>query len=423
MMNSVYSGEGFALSCPESEKQIIGGLLSHYETAGRYAAQLCAEDFSVAVYAEIFTQLNAILRSGKPFDYALLIGKCTDAACKEAIVDCMECFVSSSTLPEHVKAVKSAAGRRAIKRGVTGILERGDYSEGALRSIIEQQNSGEAHDLQEVNARNLESFVLGLNQPKRVVYTGFPSLDSKLNGIRRGTLFIIGARPSTGKTTFAVNIARHQVQNRRRVFFYSLEMQSDMIFEKYAADVCSIPARKFAENALCGKDVGAVSGLMDALRRGNHLIVVDNQFTIEGICADIYAERPDVVIIDYAQRIRSVKGDRFNSERELINYITSELKIIAKRTSACVILLSQIARTGKEAPRMSDLKESGALEEDGDYIAILHRPYVLDKTDTSHTPEETLLLLDKNKFGPCGCIRLCFNLTYQRFTEAAQGRG
>ena len=405
-----------ALCYPESEKQVIGGLLSKYEEAGKYVAQLCAEDFSDDVDREIFEQLCAILKSGQPFDYALLINRCSAIECKQEIVNCVDCFVSPSTLPEHIKALKTATKKRKIKHAITEIIERGEYSEEELRAIIEQQQGNSTQTITQTNAQNLDRFAASLNKPKDVFYTGFRSLDYKLNGIRRGTLFIIGARPSTGKTTFAVNIARNQIENHRRVFFYSLEMKAEMIFEKYAADVCTIPASSFAANALSEKDIGAVRGLAKALKQRNHLIVSDNQFTIESICADIYAERPDIVIIDYVQRIKSV-NDHFNSERERINYITSELKIAAKRTNACIFLLSQIARTGKDAPRMSDLKESGALEEDGDYIAILHRPYVLDKTDTSHKPEEILLLLDKNKFGKCGGIQMSFNLVYQRFTE------
>lgn len=401
---------------PESEKQVIGGLLSKYEKAGKYVAQLCAEDFSDDVDREIFEQLCAILKSGQPFDYALLINRCSAIECKQEIVNCVDCFVSPSTLPEHIKALKTATKRRKVKQAIMEIIERGDYTEEALRAIIEQQQGSLTQTITQANAQNLDRFAASLNQPKDVIYTGFRLLDFKLNGIRRGTLFIIGARPSTGKTTFAVNIARNQIENHRSVFFYSLEMKAEMIFEKYAADVCNIPARNFTSNTLSAKDIGAVRGLTEALKQGNHLIVSDNQFTIENICADIYAERPEVVIIDYVQRIKSVR-DHFNTERERINYITSELKIAAKRTNACVILLSQIARIGKDAPRMSDLKESGALEEDGDYIAILHRPYVLDKTDKSHSPEETALLLDKNKFGECGAITMSFNLVYQRFTE------
>ena len=408
------------LCYPESEKQVIGGLLSEYEEAGKYAAQLSANDFCNDVYAEIFTQLCAILKSGKPFDYALLVNQCQNEDCKQAIVDCVDCFVSPSTLPEHIKVLKRASKQRTIKCALMELLERGDYSEAALRAIIEQSDSGNANGLTENNAHNIDEFVKMLNQPKDVFYTGFSTLDYKLGGIRRGTLFIIGARPSTGKTTLAVNIARNQIKTRRRVFFYSLEMQADMIFEKYAADVCNIPAERFSRNELSAKDVAAVKNLMYAIKKGNHLIVTDNKFTIEGICADIYTELPDVVIIDYVQRVRSVKGDSFKSERERINYISSELKIAAKRTNSCIILLSQISRTGKDAPRMSDLKESGALEEDGDYVVILHRPFVLDKKDKTNEPEKTILLLDKNKFGKSGSMEYNFDLEHQRFTEIIQ---
>ena len=107
-----------ALCYPESEKQVIGGLLSKYEEAGKYVTQLCAEDFSIDVYREIFEQLCAILKSGQPFDYALLINRCSAIECKQEIVNCVDCFVSPSTLPEHIKALKTATKRRKIKQAI-----------------------------------------------------------------------------------------------------------------------------------------------------------------------------------------------------------------------------------------------------------------------------------------------------------------
>ena len=103
--------------------------------------------------------------------------------------------------------------------------------------------------------------------------------------------------------------------------------------------------------------------------------------------------------------------------RTKIDYISSELKRTAKKTNTCIILLSQLTRNNKEAPTMSDLKESGGLEQDGDYIALLHRPYVLNKSDSSILPTMAQLLLDKNKFGRTGVIDLYFDGSIQRFTE------
>lgn len=405
------------LSYQHSEQQVIGTLLLDKELREKYIDVLGCEDFTDKPMAEIFAQIVAIYKAGGAVDPVLVINACKSHLddAQKIIIEAAESVVSVSTFPEHVNYLKEAARKRRIANRLEELRLNGSYDIAALQAIIDSETAMARYNAADVNAANIDAFVEALNQPKDVLYTGFPLLDEKLGGIRRSTLTVIGARPSTGKTTFALNIARNQIANKRRVLFFSLEMTAAMIFEKYAADVCRIDSRRFTDNRLSARNVGSVKGLMKAIRDGNKLFVVDNVYTIEGITRMIYAEKPDMVFIDYAQRIRSVQ--KHKTERELINLITSELKIAAKRTKTCIVLLSQIARAGKDAPTMSNLKESGALEEDGDYILILHRPFVLDKTDVSVQPGDTELLIDKNKFGSCGAIDLKFILPFQRFEE------
>jgi replicative DNA helicase len=108
---------------------------------------------------------------------------------------------------------------------------------------------------------------------------------------------------------------------------------------------------------------------------------------------------------------------KFVDNRQRIDYISQALKKCAKETKCSFVVLSQITRAGKDAPSMSDLKESGGLEQDSDYIILLHRPYVNDKESGKARPSETKIILDKNKFGNTGVINYNFNGMFQRFTE------
>lgn len=402
----------------DSEAQVIGGLLKE-PTLRKYISSLNADDFSSGVYASLYEKIARLYRE-KTFDYAMIINACEDDQDERAaVVDTVEGFLAVSTFPEHVSIIQKAAQARRIREKINRIIEDGNYSLNALQRIISDEEENKAvSSLEASSSKGISSFVSGLNRDKGAQKTGFSEFDYLLGGIRRGTLFVIGARPSTGKTTFALNIARNLVQAKKKIVFYSLEMQSEMIFEKYAADVCGIENNRFSRNSLTPSEIASVTGLMKSLDSAKRLVVADDRYTIESICSSIREELPDVAVVDYVQRIRSVKD--FKSTRELVNYITSELKITAKQTGVCIILLSQISRGGSDYPRMSDLKESGALEEDGDYIALLHRPFVLDKTG-GEEPEKTLLLLDKNKFGACGSTTMFFNLPFQRFTEVKNG--
>ena len=129
----------------------------------------------------------------------------------------------------------------------------------------------------------------------------------------------------------------------------------------------------------------------------------------------ISEEKPSLAVVDFMQIISAV--GKFENVRSRIDYISSLFKRTAKTTGCVIIVLSQLSRMGKEAPTMSDLKESGGLEQDGDYIALLHRPYVLNKNENECIPEDTQLLLDKNKFGRTGKIDLWFDLKHQKFYE------
>ena len=153
---------------------------------------------------------------------------------------------------------------------------------------------------------------------------------------------------------------------------------------------------------------------LNAIAGAKRLNILDDAYTVEDIARGIAQTKPQLAIVDFIQCIRTTQ--RFQNRRNEIDYISQEFKRLARRYDCHIMVLSQITRSGSEAPRMSDLKESGGLEQDGDYIMMLHRPYVLDK-DASVDPEESYILLDKNKYGRTGKVELRFRGDFQRCTE------
>ena len=401
---------------PDSERQVIGGLIVKSQLFSKYTPTICADDFSDPVLKFIFELINKEWENSKDTDTAIIISRIppNDTETRAELINCAESFISESTFADHIRLIKTAAQHRRIKKGIEDIICEGDFTAHRLNRLTESLESSTSSGIESKSSRNINAFIRELNKPKPVFNTGFKELDNAIGGIRRGTLMVIGARPSTGKTTFAINLAREQLRYKRRVLFFSLEMTAPMIMERYAADVCKIDLWKFSSNRLSPREQSVVENTAKAVDNSKRFLIDQDTSTIEGITSAIYAENPDIVFVDYVQRIRSVRD--FKSERERVNYITSELKTAAKKTNCCVVLLSQITRTGKDAPKMSDLKESGALEEDGDYIVLLHRPYVLDKT-CNEPPENTIVILDKNKFGSCNVSNMNFNLSQQRFEE------
>lgn len=156
---------------------------------------------------------------------------------------------------------------------------------------------------------------------------------------------------------------------------FSLEMTIRMVFDKLVSNICNIHYNIAQSHKLTNKQYELVKTAVESLQTLN---VYDDIYTVEDIVANIYRNKPDVVCIDYIQIIRSKKD--FKDPRTRIDYISQTLKQCAKDTGCVILMLAQVNRLGKDMPRMSDLKESGGLEQDSDYVLLIHRPYVVDKT-------------------------------------------
>ena len=223
----------------------------------------------------------------------------------------------------------------------------------------------------------------------------------------RSTNATIGARPSTGKTTYAINIATYDPS--LKVLFISIEMTARMIYDRIISNKANV---KYNQSVLHLVDFDIAKEIVEHYP---NLMIVDDVSDIEQIEQLIYGEKWDLVFIDYIQIVTSQR--RFSDNRQRIDYISQRLKAAAKKTTSCIISLSQITRGGKDKPTMSDLKESGGLEQDSDYIILLYREYVNNK-ENHIDPKDTIITLDKNKFGNTGELHMDFIGIYQRFVEA-----
>jgi replicative DNA helicase len=162
-----------------------------------------------------------------------------------------------------------------------------------------------------------------IDQPRDTVKTYFPRLDNYTGGLQRGTLTILGARPSVGKTTLALNMTVHLALNGKKVMFFSLEMTTEMIINKLLSSECKIPYTCF-NGKLNKADKDTISGFLSNGALKDNLIIIDNINTIEAICSSVISGKPDVVVIDYVQIVRTMKGFDGNNKRLQIDYISAE---------------------------------------------------------------------------------------------------
>ena len=394
----------------ELEYKIIGSvLLLDEEPRAKILSLIGEEYFSDTSAKEIYTKLTKICKEYPLADYTVLIAA-LDKAEQTSAVSAMSAMISPAiaekSLDDTLNALRELYARRKIKNSVLELSLENEIAPGQLRQLV-----SEAEALTQKEAlSSAEKYLMHYKDPVKLLPTGFKALDDILGGgLMEGTLSTIGARPSTGKTTYAINIAAHNPD--KKIIFFSLEMSARMIYDRLIADVANI------DYGLAGRHLIEFETAKAVVEKYRNLTVIDDVVQAEKIAEIIYCEKPEIVIVDFVQIITS--RNKFVDNRQRIDYISQILKQAAKATGCCIITLSQITRAGKDKPTMSDLKESGGLEQDSDYVLLLHRPYVNDKSNPEADPYETTVTLDKNKFGSTREFKYSFDGKYQRFTELA----
>lgn len=401
----------------DTETAVIGGILIDPQTCAFAFDMLAPQDFESEAAKKVFERLKAMCAAGKVIDGATVMSELAEKPLQQFALTCMESVPSLANFPAYVDVVRKESIKRRmldklqeitytapepddIVRQLSAIIELGDVKEPETMSDWLMQYNADIYNPLDTSSR---------------LYTGFSRLDSVIGGLRKGSLSYIGAAPSTGKTTFAQNIARRIEASGHRVLFFSLEMSRGQIMDKRMADECGIDFKAVDEHKASDEEKHRMSQVVGEVFERKLLEIVDDEYFLENIVAKIIRNKPEMVFVDFLQNIRT--KERFPTRKNQVDYISAEFKRVARLYDCHICVMSQINRLGEQgAPRMSDLKESGNLEADGDVIMLMYRPYVQKKTD-EHSPTETHILLDKNKFGACGAIDFHFEPRFQRFTE------
>lgn len=390
-------------------QQVVIGLIFQYENLNDKIVNVNEEDFETP-FKEIYQNMRLVYNDYGSIDKVKVLSK-LDGDEKIILVRACEFAITPSMIDDYIECLKKESSKRRVANKLNELILVDDCTTANVQKIIDDEESKSDLGTTESKAiANAENFIDELLVEKKLIKTGFESIDLAIHGLERGTLFIIGARPSVGKTTFALNIVRNQMKQNRKSLVFSLEMTANMIYERMMSDILNIDYTNFSRKNALINVVKKIENQMSTLK--DIVLVLDDVYTVENICARIMEVKPDIVVVDFLQNVQTAK--HFNDERMKINHISAELKRTAKKTGTVVIALSQMTRTGKDAPTMSDLRESGVLEQDGDYIMILHRPYVIDKSIGDETTTD--LLFDKNKFGWTGKLQFNFDGRHQRFT-------
>lgn len=361
-----------------------------------------SDNTAARIYEKIINHYNKFPNA----DYSAFF-HCLERSEMETVAVKLEEMMSAEIAEMHVDDTVSLFHENYVQKILkSSVLEIGMSNHVSLSDIAALAQKAES--LSQKRKNSALNYIQNYDKKFEFIPTKFTILDNLLNGgFIKGTLAAVGARPSTGKTTFALNIAAHNPD--KKTLFFSIEMTARMIYDRLVSERANV------DYSLSGLHKIPVDTVKSVLNIYQNLTVIDDMPCAEDISEMILYEKPDFVVIDFIQIVTSRKN--FPDIRQRIDYISNLLKLTAKKTNCCILILSQLTRAGKEKPTMSDLKESGGLEQDSDYVILIHRPYVLDKKNPEFSPEQTDVILDKNKFGSTKELPYQFEGKYQRFSE------
>ncbi|MBI5975181.1 DnaB helicase C-terminal domain-containing protein [Staphylococcus canis] len=259
------------------------------------------------------------------------------------------------------------------------------------------------------------------DKPKEMIKTGYPLLDYKIHGYERGQLNVIAARPSMGKTGFALQTLWNIAKQGYEVSFFSLETTGDRIIERLAATISGVALTDIKRpQELNAENTNKIMQALDMIKKHDINIYDESRLTPSRVREQAFKEsdKPQIIFIDYLQLMES--DTPTNDRRVDVEKISRDLKIIANETGSVVVLLSQLNR-GVEArndkrPMMSDLKESGGIEADASMIFMLYRDDYYNRDDEQDSDKSDLEVnIAKNKDGETGVVNFEYYKSTQRF--------
>lgn len=431
-----------------AERIVLGGLLLR---AGqdyiKVRSRLDASDFLDEFHAALFVQMGRCLASGEPLEPALL-GERTAAMLPPDRYPGLPYLRRIAAIPEansaidpYVDIVLEHALRRTLARQMreyTAQLVESDGTPAAevLSRMLSELTAIEAHasasraetfgsmgqyarkaldQIQEVADRDDPDGVLG-------VRTGFPALDQELQGLARGDLIVLAARPSMGKTALALNIAEHvAIREDLPVAIFSLEMSGEGLAMRVLSAGARVDGRRLRRGDLQDHEWSTLVEAIDQVERSPQWVDTTSVLTLEDMrrrCRDVVARsgKPlGLVVVDYLQLV-AAQSKHLVREREVAE-VTRTLKALAKEMDAPVLALAQLNRSLESRPDrrpiLADLRESGAIEQDADTILFLYRDEIYNPESPHRGHAEVIVAKQRN--GPIGVVRLRFDNALTRF--------
>ena len=425
----------------EAEAAVLGSVIIDKECLLEVMEFISANDFYVPKNQEIYKAITNLFNLNIPVDVVTLydelnrMGIYEQVGGKEYILDIVNSVPTTENVKHYAKIVADQAHLRKLITLCQDIENEGYASKGAqevteyaiskIFDLVSERDTGGITHIKPIIYQNYNKFAEMLENRGQVagIPTGFSELDRRLSGLKPSTLVLIAARPAMGKTSFAINIAQNvAITQNLPVLIFSLEMSKEELVNRIISSEARIESDKIRSGEITPEDMNKFLDVMEPLSKAPIYIDDNASATVTDIRAKAKRMKLEkglgLIVIDYLQLMQS--GRRVESRQVEIAAISRDLKVLAKELEVPVIAVSQLSRgpenRADNKPMLSDLRESGAIEQDADIVMFLFREeYYKPETTEKHNIGECIIA--KHRAGETGSFEMTWLGKYTSFYD------
>ncbi len=432
----------------EAERAVLGAILLNKDAFDTVSSIVKAEDFYSDNHRVIYEALVSIVGKNQRADYVLLSEELKKSQKLEAVggilylTNLTTDIVDAYNVEDHAKIVRDKAHLRKLIHVANAVEsmayreeeETEDIVNRAEQMVLDVSGTTKGESSFSVMREVVYETIDRINELQRHkgiltgVSTGFKDLDNLTSGLQKSDLILVAARPSMGKTAFTLNIAQNvAMKSKKNVAFFSLEMSKTQLVARVLAAVAGINSGRIRNGQLSQEDWGKAINALNDLAEAPLYIDDTSGLTpqlMKKKLRRLIQEHGELglVVVDYIQLMENGGKKIADNRQQEVSAISRQLKIMAREFNVPLIALSQLSRgvesRADKTPMLSDLRESGSLEQDADIVAFLNRENYQDTEDTSDGVE-TQVIIRKHRNGELGIVKLWFEGAYTRFRDLA----
>ena len=430
----------------EAEQSVVGAMLMDKDAILAASEIICGDDFYQNAYGVIFDSMVELFNEGKPVDLITLQERLKEKevppeiSSLEFVRDLVAAVPTSANVRYYAQIVSDkAVMRKLIKMNdelsnicyagnepLESVLEK---TEKSVFQLLQTRNAGEYVPIRQVVMNALEKVEKASKSKGTVtgIPTGFIDLDYKLSGLQPSDLVLVAARPSMGKTAFVLNIAQYVAFKKDKcTAIFSLEMSKEQLVNRLFSLESQVDAQALRTGNMKDSDWEKLIEAAGIIGQSNLIIDDTPSISISELrskCRKYKMEHGlDLIIIDYLQLMSGSVGGRSESRQQEISDISRSLKALARELNVPVIALSQLSRAVEQRPdkrpMLSDLRESGAIEQDADVVMFIYRDEYYNKD--SEYKKQAEIIIAKQRNGPVGTVHLAWLGEYTKFANLSR---